>query len=328
MEIIWGIQFDEVVLLAKQVGLAIMGAPALWGLVFSITDIRKKYDSAWIIDDWISMRIFILFMFGLLLSVASHIISLPALTAYAHEGITVPSTSSEILATYPLNTILFMILISGTIFMLLLYNKNKERFSYIITPFYAIAFALTFFIISFNAWRGYFDGTQIFFFIHGFHSIFTLGTVIVLDFLFLISSRSEILKQHIYELFPTISRVIWVGLSLDFISVYFITDAFIVTEKLLFTQTVVGILIINGVLLSGPIARKMIEAVKTGGQPASKWRRIGSFSGALSITSWLTITALDFFTQLTLNYQHLALLYLSVFICAFIGHTIFEKRFS
>ena len=143
--------------------------------------------------------------------------------------------------------------------------------------------------------------------------------------LFLTSNRSELLKQHVYSLFPTVSKVIWVGLSLDFISVFLISKYFVVTEKFLFVQTVITILIINGVLLSGPIARKMMNSVKDQAHHiTAKWRRMGNIAGALSITSWLTITVMDFFKGLRLDYKELIFLYLGFFIFMFIGHLLFE----
>jgi hypothetical protein len=209
--------------------------------------------------------------------------------------------------------------------MIVLRLGNEEKFSRLLAPFYAITFLMAFVMTSLSAWREVFDSVQIFHFMHGFHSIFTLGSVIVLDFLFLTSSRSNLLKQHVYSLFPTISKVIWAGLSLDFLSVFLISEYFAVTEKFLFVQTVIAILIINGALLSGPIARRMINSIKDSVHPVTaKWRRAGNIAGALSITSWMTITTMDFFKALTLNYIELIGLYLGLFTLALLGHLLFE----
>lgn len=325
MELIWGIKLNELLLLFKQLGLAILGATSLWGFIFSIRDKRNHKPKSFIIDDWISIKLFKLFSFGLVLSACSYFISIPAIKALAHEGSATPASIPEIVATFPIITLMYWILIGLTFLMIVLYQKNQEKFSYLITPFYAFGFLFAFFMTSFSAWRGTFDNIQIFHFMHGFHSIFTLGSVIVLDFLFLISYRSELLKQHIYSLFPTISKVIWAGLSLDFMSVFLIPDYFIATEKFLFVQTVITILIINGVFLSGPISRKMMASTKDGVRHITNgWRRMASVAGALSITSWLTITTIDFFKDLTLKYGELILIYLSFFMIAFIGHLIFE----
>ena len=325
MELIWGIQLSHVLLLLKQLGLAVVGAASLWGFIFSIRDIRRGQPKNWIIDDWLSIKLFNLFLAGVVVSAVAYFASMPAIQALAHEGIAVSAAVSEVIATFPLMTVLYLFLILLTIIMILLHKEKEEKFSYLITPFYALTFLMAFIMTSLSAWRGSFDSVQIFHFMHGFHSIFTLGSVIVLDFLFLISYRSEVLKQHVYSLFPTISKVIWVGLSLDFISVFLIADYFVLTEKFLFVQTVVAILIINGVFLSGPIAREMMSSAKEGGHPvAARWRRVGNFCGALSITSWLTITTMDFFKGLTLGYGELVIVYIALFALAFTGHLVFE----
>ncbi len=326
MELIWGIQLNQVLLLFKQLGLAVLGAVSLWGFIFSIRDIRRNQPKNWIVDDYLSMRLFNLFLGGTILSSVAYFASIPTTIALAHEGIAVAASIPEIIATFPLMTALYIFLILITIIMVILRKKLEEKFSYLITPFYAVTFLLAFIMTSLSAWRGMFDSIQIFHFMHGFHSIFTLGSVIVLDFLFLISYRSELLKQHIYSLFPNINKVILVGLSLDFISVFLISDYFVVTEKFLFVQTVIAIIIINGVLLAGPIARKIMASTnkKGGERVGERWQKAGGVAGALSIVSWLTITMMDFFKNLTLSYRELILLYILFFVLAYIVHLIFE----
>jgi len=325
MELIWGIRLNEVLLLLKQIGLAILGAAALWGFVFSIRDVRRRQPKNWIIDDWLSMQLFNLFLIGTAISSVAFFASLPTIRALAHEGVAVAATLPEIISTFPLMNGLYIFLILITCLMMLFRVSKEEKFSYLLTPFFAIAFLMAFIMTSLSAWRGALDSVQIFHFMHGFHSIFTLGSVIVLDFLFLISYRSELLKQHVYSLFPAISKVIWAGLSLDFLSVFLISEYFVVTEKFLFVQTVIAILIINGALLSGPIARKMMGSIKDHVHPiTANWRRAGNIAGALSITSWITITTVDFFRDLTLNYMELIWLYLGFFTLALVGHLLFE----
>ena len=61
MELVWGIKLNELLLLLKQLGLAIFGAASLWGFIFSIRDITTHKPKSWIIDDWISIKLFKLF---------------------------------------------------------------------------------------------------------------------------------------------------------------------------------------------------------------------------------------------------------------------------
>jgi hypothetical protein len=326
MEILFGIQHTELLLFLKQLGLAVVGACAMWGFILSIRDLKHHDSKSWIIDDWLSMKLFNLLLVGVALASVSHYMLIPVIKALAHDGISVSPTAPEMLATFPIMSVLYFVLLALTFVMLVIRAKSEKLFSDLLTPFYATVFLLAFVMSSYSGWRGEVDSVQIFYFLHGFHSIFTLGSVIVLDYLFILSSHSDVLKQHIYKLFPAISKFIWVGLGLNFMSGLFILEHFEVTEKFLFVQTVVAILVINGVLLSGPIARKMTASVMgSASHISARWRMMGNIAGALSITSWITISSVDFFDTLTLGYRGLALGYFTLFALAFVGHLVFEK---
>ena len=162
---------------------------------------------------------------------------------------------------------------------------------------------------------------------HSFHSIFTLGTVLILDFLFLLSRPSDLLRQHIFPLFPTISKVIWVGLAIDFLSVSLVfQEALRLTPKFFFMQTVIAILILNGIWLGGPIARKLMHSMTEGGEAMTRrWMNIASIAGGLSVSSWGTITFMDSFENLPFAYWQYALGYLALIAILFLGHVVMER---
>jgi len=88
---------------------------------------------------------------------------------------------------------------------------------------------------------------------------------------------------------------------------------------------VVGILIINGILLAGPITRKMMESLTHGIESMHwKWLLVADAAGAVSITSWVTITFIDFFASLTLGYWQLIVIYVSVLTAGFAGHALWQ----
>ena len=190
--------------------------------------------------------------------------------------------------------------------------------------FYIVSVLFVVVLISFPVWSGEFSLNQWFFIGHSLHSIFTVGTVLVLDFLLLMAGTSTHLKQHIFPWFGTMSKVIWVGLGIDFLSVALIFgQALTLTPKFFFMQTVLGILTINGVLLSGPITRRLLSSIGKGAQALTKrWARIADISGIVSISSWLTITFFDSFTYLTLNYLPFVCFYLLISWLAFFGRNI------
>jgi hypothetical protein len=316
-----GIEVYEIVLFVKQLGFVLAGAASLWGFIFSLKDFSCGENEC-IIYDWIALRLFTLFIGGLTLGALGLLGALSMLTTHAHEGIVILPDKAETLTALLMSAPVLLILIAGTIIIMYMRHRHPENFSRLITPFFAFSFVGLFILTSLTAWG---DGLRenLFFIGHGFHSIFTLGSVLVLDSLFLLSRKSNHLKSHIYPLFPTISKVIWVGLFFDFLSSYLILPEFVITQKFFFMQTVIGILIINGVILSGPIARKLMATV--GKELQGKWRIAANIAGAISITSWMTITFVDFFKNLSLSYLPLFGSYLLLILFVFSMHYLLEK---
>ncbi|MEX0934946.1 MAG: hypothetical protein WDZ70_01295 [Candidatus Paceibacterota bacterium] len=319
----FGIETYEIILLFKQLGIVIAGAAALWGAVFSRRDFSCGTREC-IIYDWIAGKLTLLVFAGVALATIAIVFG-QTFSVYAHEGIVLVPTLGEIQAALGILFPLMLVILCVTLIGFFFYTFNRRRFDAYMTEFLVLEFVLLFIASSLTGWTGSLGGEQIFFFVHGFHSIFTLGTVIVLDALFLLSERSRHLKQHIFPLFPMISKVIWIGLAFDFLSSLLVINQFEVTAKFLFMQTVIGILIINGVMLSGPITKKILSLLREGKELPQKWNTWASVAGTISITSWLTITVVDFFEHLTLDYVTLLLLYLLLITILFIGHEALER---
>jgi hypothetical protein len=240
----------------------------------------------------------------------------------AHEGIVLASSLDEKYDALRLFSPIFAIWALISLIGLFVKISKPAFFHRYIFSFYLIQFTFTALLVSFPVWLGGFDRAQWFFIGHSVHSIFTLGTVLILDFLFLNAKSSEVLKQHIFPIFPLVSKFIWIGLGIEFLSVSVVfREAIEFTPKFFFMQTVVGILIINGVLLAGPIARKLVNSVKEGGEKmAKKWVKIGDIAGVISISSWFTITFVDSFDNLTLDYSHFFIFYIALILILLVGH--------
>ncbi|MEX2369117.1 MAG: hypothetical protein WD552_01855, partial [Candidatus Paceibacterota bacterium] len=221
-----GFSFTEFLLFGKQLGIALAGAAALWGFIFSLKDFHCGKDTKCVIYDWIAVRILPLFLVGFGIGVISYVGLILTIKVAAHEGIAYAPTVPEIAASFPVLTLLFAVLGAITLLALSLPSKGDDSYANWITSFYGLAFVLCFFITAFPAWRGVLDGQQLFYAGHGFHSIFTVGSVLVLDYLFILSKRAKLLQQHVFALFPTISAVVWFGLAFDFASALLIMDGF------------------------------------------------------------------------------------------------------
>lgn len=309
----------EILNFLKQLGFALAGASALWGWVFLH---RKKEE--------IAGKMLPLFFGGLIIGAFSWIILFwrEANLAWAHEGISIYSLLEESIRAKFIQTP--VLLISIVIALIFIFQKSRT------TPlsgsttkwFFPTQFFLMSAVISLPGWVGEINREQLFFFAHGFHSILTIGTVLTVDYLFFASRRNLVKKRSIYPVFPIMSKVIWLGLGIDFASVALILNqAFELTPKFYFVQTVIGILIINGVFLSGPIARRLLDELKKGiAVLPRKLNFIAGISGSISVISWATITFADQFQTINLAYGQFILYYIIAIAAVFFLRTFVERR--
>jgi len=324
----------EFILFIKQLGLAISGAASLWGLVFLIKGRRTKSQEEKKVFQGLAQKIITLLILGSMLAIIAWLILVlfGPTSLQAHEGIVIAPTPQSLNYAMGVSSPLFIwlaIILFGFIFF-----QIKKRSPRTLILLYILNLIAVSILISIPALTKQFNNSQLFFIGHGFHSILTLGTVIVLDFLFFLSKYKEKIKEFIYPLFPAISKVIWVGLGIEFLSAWLIFDkGFFVTPKFLFMQTVVAIIIINGALLSGPLTRKLISTVKGKREMINKkWDVLFVVGGSISISSWLTITFVDSFQKINLSYLQFLSAYLIFIILIYsmysLMHTKIEKRFS
>ncbi|MDZ7726274.1 MAG: hypothetical protein U5L75_01700 [Candidatus Campbellbacteria bacterium] len=325
------VEYIELVSFIKQASLALAGAAALWGAVIYFLSVRAKKgghnETGSLILEWISLRLFALFSAGAAVAVIAFSELYSISTAGAHEGIVIVPTKSEISSAVFLTLPLYAFFIAFVLVTVWMRVAKTALFRRFLPYIYVAGFVLSLVLISLPAWTGRLDPTQWFYIGHSVHSIFTVGTVLVLDFLILSSQSSNILKQHIFPLFPVLSGVIWVGLGFDFLSVWLVfEEALRFTPKFFFMQTVIGILIINGILLSGPITRAMTKAIKKKGIELSKrMTTFANIAGTISITSWLTITFIDYVESAELSYWGLMMGYLLFGMALYVGHELYEK---
>ncbi len=323
----FGIEIYEILSIGRQLGLALAGAAAFWGMIFMVKGNNSDQVISRIIYEWIAERLMVVFGGAFMLAISCWLGILALLPASAHEGIVLVAEKSEIISALELTFPLYVVWICITAIGILWRLFSISSFHQYAEVFYTMQFMIIFAIISFPAWMGMFGSAQYFFMGHSFHSIFTVGTVLVLDFLFLNARKSVVLQQHLVPMFPVISKVIWIGLGLDFLSVALVFDEAVrLIPKYYFMQTIVGILIINGVMLSGPITRKLMRSLEKGGEELSaRWMMWANIAGVISAASWMTITVVDYIEGLTLSYPVMLLGYGTLIGVMYVGHEIFDR---
>lgn len=312
-----GIETTELLFLFRQFGLAIAGAISLWGMVFVFfsKDGQK-----------IARKFLIIFFPALAVFVTAHlalVITFCSFCVNAHEGISLGMGTDLAIADmlhrqFFLFAALSIMGIFGLLFLMLrqAFFLRKSSLLY----FYGIYFICISFFMLFP-WGDYESARAgVSSALHSWHSILTVGSVIVADFTFALFRNVKFIPV-LERIFPMITKGIWIGLGLDFLSAGLIFDeAFMVSEKLFFNQALVGIVIINGAFLSGPLTRAALAGIaKTKRTVFPKTLNIAlGVSGSISIAGWISITALDAFRSLALNYFQLFSIYIFFVFCAFV----------
>lgn len=303
-----------------QLGLVTAGGAALWGWFFS----RKSKETAEAL--LIPLVIGLLFFFGIIAGLV-----LGPAVARAHEGISLQPAFGDLLQGASLTALPAGLVIIITVLGLLFYLTNRQIWLKRAGLFYGSLFLLLVFIISFQHFSGSFNQKQIFLILHNFHSILTLGTVLMVDFLFIIASLKRKLAKFVYSGFVNMSLVIWLGLGIDFLSVYPVFgEALVITPKFYFAQTLIAVLIIVGVFLSGPVTRILRSTIKSGKvlKLTYNQKEMAGLLGSISVVSWLTITFIDFFPELNASYWLLLAVYLIAVFLVYLFQHWFHKYWA
>jgi len=239
--------------------------------------------------------------------------------AHAHVGISLEPTLTDIAQSYA-----WQIPLMGVLLVLLAATRwGLTRAPRVIYFLYFIVLSL---LISTYAISDSLDPQQISYIWHGWHSILTLGTVIVLDYLFFTCRHDRALLAKFHWSFNRFTLLILTGLLLDVLSTYLILDeALRLNARFFFVQTIVGILLINGIILAEPLTRKATVFLASKRALPKPLNAVLGLAGAISFVSWNTITFLDFVPDISLSYGSLATIYLAVIACGFMGHLIMEN---
>jgi len=325
----FGIEIPNLVRFFMQSAAAIAGAATLWCLIFSI---KARRNSAPEKEHFYALMHLLMPLFWASLLVflvswwAAALIFFPP-DLFAHGGVVEKSAYEYIKNGFNFNLV-WVLLITVTGFAgIRVYIRKKELFQKYAILFFLAQFIFLSLVLLFSTFTKSFDKEQVVFFLHNWHSIITLGTVVVVDFLYLRTLRKDILKRILYPLFPVMSALIIIGLGIEFLaSLLVFTKELTITSQFLFNQTVIAIIILNGVFLAGRINRILINLIKPDrvlllGGPLKKLLGI---SASVSIVSWITVTFIDFF-EIPFVYWQFLIIYLFFIGIAYIAKPLAEK---
>lgn len=238
--------------------------------------------------------------------------------AHAHVGISLDPEIQDITRSYALQLPLVII----TIALLGTSQGGLRRAPRLYHFLYFVVMSL---LLSTYAVSQHIDLREISYVLHGWHSIITLGTVVVLDYLFFATSKSRKLLAKLHVSFSRFSMFILAGLALDITSSYFVlNEALRLDTRFFFMQTVVCIIIINGIIMAGPLTRRASVYMAKERKIPKPLHTVLGFAGATSFVSWNTITFLDLVPNISLSYVALLLIYLILITAGFMTHLVVE----
>ena len=327
----FGIELIELLVFFKNVGLAVAGAASFWGVVFIFFGraLKDAYEGAlWhgVAQKLLWLFFPAVFFFGLMWLIIA--VQACVFCVAGHEGISLaPETAySELSFILQKQFSVFFLLELASLAVLFLFAfKRRFLFSHLRWVYGFFITLIT--IIYIYPWKEFGSISEaVSISLHSWHSILTLGSVITVDFIY-IALRYN-LRNILPKLFSFITVGIWVGLGLDFIGAGIVFgEEFVATPRTLFMQTLIGVIIINGVLLSGPIARAVLAFQKRMHAEviSLKLHRIIGISGVISLGAWSSITALDGFRSITFSYQELFLIYIVLVVFLYISREFVDK---
>lgn len=302
------ISLFEIVAFVRQVSGAVAGACGLHGwLLFN----RQHGKLSRLLEPMMAMSV-IVYLAAWLVGFVGYSL------AEAHVGISLDPEVADIARSYALQLPIVLILVS-------LLATSRRGFARAPRLYHFLYFVVMSLLVSTYAVSDHIDLREVSYIWHGWHSILTLGTVLVLDYLFFVTRNNRKLLAKLHLSFNRFTVFILSGLALDVMSTYLILDeALRLDVRFFFMQTVVGILLINGVLLSGPLTRKAAVYLAKERKIPQPLHTILGFAGAVSLVSWNTITFLDFVPNISLSYIALSLIYLVAIAGGFMGHLVIE----
>ena len=333
-----GIEITALFRFFIQLNLVLAGAAALWAFVFAgkaKKEQNREKKKSWHLLIHGSGFVFFPSLLAFIASWWVGYLFVFSPQAAAHEGVAHSAVFPHTLTIqgFEANFIFVSLITILALPALRMFLKDKEyRFENKSSLIFGTFFILLSIILSLSTWAKELSWDQLAYTLHNWHSIITLGTVIMVDFLYLYTVKKDKLKHVLYRFYPKMSAAIWFGLGLDFISSFILLSesGFPSTEQFVFNQTVVAILVINGALLSVRTNDKMISLLNPDGTVSElneTWDNTIRISGSVSFASWVTITFIDFFS-IELSYWPLLFGYLAFIAILYATKPMAEKTIS
>ncbi|MFH1631433.1 MAG: hypothetical protein ABIA47_00190 [bacterium] len=241
------LQFSFLVNFAEDIGLIFSGAAVIWGWISFHMGLRRSDNQRGDLHK-ISGWMLPVFLIG----------SLPLIGSLMYQF--VADANLRVFLT------LFFLLILWLTGFFIRGTKSKS-FQLRNEWFYTVAIICTIIFIGTSTTTVYGEVNS-YEILHTILRVFTLGSALVAAILYLRTRRSPGCRSGAYILFGTMSKVIWVMVALDVLALWVLNDYLVVGTKFYLEQASLGVVILIGAILTGPILSRLIGS-------EGKIRRVG-----------------------------------------------------
>lgn len=165
---------------------------------------------------------------------------------------------------------------------------------------------------------GFIDARQFFILLHLLGVGIGMGSALSSDWMFMKSVRDEVISHKEFEFLKTASMFVWIGLGLLILSGVFLvilSPGFLESSKFLAKMTVVGVIIVNGIIFHTSHIPRMLRHRGEHFPSSDEFRRKSRFlyiSGAVSASSWIYTLVLGGLGSVPYSYVSIVGLYLVV----------------
>ncbi len=288
-------EFVAGILFLEQMGLALAGAAAFWGFYLaSNTDTTDAHNPAESMA--LSRKLSIPFFAGALLGVTAWIIRISSGTQFFAKTKFLNPIKDTIPVTQGISIVwfLFFAFVIGYAFFSWYRRRAPIRIK-LLPTLHLVSFIFCFLLLSFPTTLSQTIIDKFFFIKKGFPLIFTVGTVVLIDFIFFYSRKTIAQKKVAYPLLQLMEKLVILGLGLSLFFEWADITKNIVNHRFFFIQTINVLIILNAALLSRTITNKLNSNLEKGESWLTKgWERVFEFSNILGFSAWTTISYLAF----------------------------------
>ncbi|MDD5068218.1 MAG: hypothetical protein PHS53_04200 [Candidatus Pacebacteria bacterium] len=321
-------ELTALVVFFEQLGLALCGAACLWGIFFSVNAETTKEEGKKKIFNDISNKLFIPFVLGFVISTLVWLLRIFSRSGFASRHTFNLFSDLSHMSQYVERSVpvLWLIFIFFSLSFIIFSSFWKKKFPHLVRTFYLISFILVFILISFPTGVANFTNDHLFFIKHGFPLIFTIGTVMIVDFLFFFTRSSLRAKRAVFPYFTTLNKFIWIGLGIHFFTDWVSGAQIALSPVFYFVQIVTAVIIINGMLFTGPLTEVIISGVSERRvKPLEKkWGIISGISGVISFSSWTSLTLATLLPNIPLSLSYLLAIYVIKLVVIYVAFLFIE----